>query len=735
MDTNVGFSPNKAWQAAVAYLELDMPRASFITWIKPIHLVEFSEDTFVIGCSNAYGRDWLTGRLTTTLQRFLTGVINREAKVRFVVCDQEIDEEDDLAQEDHSDQEDDQDKSLELDIHYSSIRNILLEPGRVVCLPVYNLRWLPYVGSQIIFLVMALWQEYYLASGGKARKGSCKVSVRAEHICQWAGISRAQFFRSIQPGSSLEWFTRKIDTDHEVDKHSGRAKKSANKYELFESPLTPGDAEDLKKFLIACGIQESPESALQVAVSANPKEILQYPVRLPLEDFNTKIPHYQTVQDVIRELVGHRLEGELVDLADQLADRLVAQGDFILVSWYFLKNWLPILGAEAGMFVVFLRHLCFFNDETGEIRDEVWMEGGYEAIANRLGLKNPRMVANWLPARMERGKRRVELSERTIEEFSRRKRLEELLKLFVERSDQRINAEGSFGWKFKVQRVDPLTPQHQAIHQAASSLLVKSENQGVLDELVSWIGDIGNDRVQPSRAQRVGFEVIRPWHESDKTEPMIVKRLPLVGLRLSELSNDCSETLKDILNGCFETLNLQANDCFETLLKVLKSFKDTLKDKDTSSTQVFSVSRNNPARQAVALVTASDGNWSLDKLLARADKKNRVVLIEQEKTAIPFVSWLIYGASQSSIQNPFSLAIAKLKENPGISAGGAGERLAALPPTDLARFVEQALSYRPPSDRNWKSLFEGVKMDRIRLLSDSLGLDLIIEKESDWRLN
>jgi len=216
---------------------------------------------------------------------------------------------------------------------------------------------------------------------------------------------------------------------------------------------------------------------------------------------------------------------------------------------------------------------------------------------------------------------------------------------------------------------------------------------------------------------------------------MIVKRLPLVGLRLSELSNDCSETLKDILNGCFETLNLQANDCFETLLKVLKSFKDSLKDKDTSSTQVFTVSRNDPARQAVAVVTASDGNWSLDKLLARSDKKNRVVLIEQEKTAIPFVSWLIYGASQSSIQNPFSLAIAKLKENPGISAGGAGERLAALPPTDLARFVEQALSYRPPSDRNWKSLFEGVKMDRIRLLSDSLGLDLIIEKESDWRLN
>jgi hypothetical protein len=140
-------------------------------------------------------------------------------------------------------------------------------------------------------------------------------------------------------------------------------------------------------------------------------------------------------------------------------------------------------------------------------------------------------------------------------------------------------------------------------------------------------------------------------------------------------------------------------------------------------------------RQAVAVVTDSDGNWSLDKLLVRADKKNRAILIEQEKTAKPFVSWLIYGASQSSIQNPISLAIARLKENPEISAGGCSERMAAFPPTDLARLVEQALSYRLPSDRNWKSLFEGIKMDRIYLLSDSLGLDLVFEKESDWRIN
>ncbi len=711
MNAVVEFSPEKAWQAAVANLESDMSRATFSTWVKPTHLVEFSDDTFVVGCINAYGRDWLTDRLTTTLQRFLTGVLNREAKVSFMVCEQEVDDEDDLAQEENLDQEYDEENPIELDIHYSSIRNILLEPGRVVRLPVYNLRWLPYVGSQVIFLVMALWQEYYLASGGKGRKGSCKVSVRAERICQWAGISRAQFFRLLQPGSSLGWFTRKIDTDHEVDKRSGRAKKSSNKYELFESPLTPGDAEDLKTFLLAHGIQESPQSALQLAISANPKDILQYPVRLPPDDFSKMTPRHQTVQDVIRELVGHRLDGELGNLADQLADRLVTQGDFILVTWYFLKHWLPVLGADAAMFILILRNLSYFNDETGEVRDEVWMDGGYEAIANRLGINNPRVVANWLPVRIGRGKRKDKLSERTVEELSRRQRLQDLLSLFVERTDHRINSEGNYSWKFKVQRVDPLTPQHQTIQQAASSLFVKSESLCVQDELGFWISYLGNDC----------FETV-------KTEPMVV-------LRLSDLTNDCSEALKSILNDCLETLDLQANDCFETLLKILKSFKDSLKDKDTSSTQDSSISGNDPSSQSVVVVTDSEGNWSLDKLLARADKKNQSVLIEQEKSAIPFVSWIIHGASQPGIQNPYSLAIAKLKENPGISAGGASDRLAAIPPRDLVCLIEQSFSFYSPSDRNWRMLFAEAKRDRLRLLADSLGLVLDIEEETGWMSN
>ena len=79
MDAATEFTPEKAWQAAIANLQMDMSRAAFETWVKPAHLEDFKDNTFLIGCMNTYGRDWLTDRLTTTLQRFLTGVLKQRS--------------------------------------------------------------------------------------------------------------------------------------------------------------------------------------------------------------------------------------------------------------------------------------------------------------------------------------------------------------------------------------------------------------------------------------------------------------------------------------------------------------------------------------------------------------------------------------------------------------------------------------------------------------------------------
>jgi hypothetical protein len=305
MDPTTEQKSENAWQAAIDYLHSEMPRGWFDSWVKLASLVGCEEDVFTIGCTSAYQRDWLTDRLQSSLERFLTGVMNRAVKVCFVVLEPMSGPENSWT-EDQMEKEDDQDEPVELGVLHASVRNILLEPGRVVRLPVNYLRWLPYVDAQMIFLVMALWQEYYLSSNGKSSRGVHKVAVRAEQICQWAGLSRAQFFRLIQAGGAMDWFAKKIETDFDIDRRTGHAKKAANKYVLYDTPLTPGDALDLHDYLLSHGFQNSPEDSLHSALTLDPKQILSYPTGKPPEDFHKVIPHYISVQGVIKSLAGFR---------------------------------------------------------------------------------------------------------------------------------------------------------------------------------------------------------------------------------------------------------------------------------------------------------------------------------------------------------------------------------------------------------------------------------------------
>ena len=75
----------QAWQAALGQLQMEMPKASFDTWVKGAEFLSYEDGLFVIGVPNTYARDWLEGRLSSTTTRMLTGIMNRTVSVRFVV--------------------------------------------------------------------------------------------------------------------------------------------------------------------------------------------------------------------------------------------------------------------------------------------------------------------------------------------------------------------------------------------------------------------------------------------------------------------------------------------------------------------------------------------------------------------------------------------------------------------------------------------------------------------------
>jgi chromosomal replication initiator protein len=75
----------QAWQAALGQLQMDLPKASFNTWVRGTEFISYEDGSFIIGVKNAYARDWLASRLSSTVTRILTGIMNRGTEVRFIV--------------------------------------------------------------------------------------------------------------------------------------------------------------------------------------------------------------------------------------------------------------------------------------------------------------------------------------------------------------------------------------------------------------------------------------------------------------------------------------------------------------------------------------------------------------------------------------------------------------------------------------------------------------------------
>jgi chromosomal replication initiator protein len=75
----------QAWQAAVGQLQMEMPKAAFDTWVRDTELITYEDGAFTIGVKNAYARDWLDDRLSSTISKLLTGIMNRTVAVRFTV--------------------------------------------------------------------------------------------------------------------------------------------------------------------------------------------------------------------------------------------------------------------------------------------------------------------------------------------------------------------------------------------------------------------------------------------------------------------------------------------------------------------------------------------------------------------------------------------------------------------------------------------------------------------------
>ena len=74
-----------AWQSVLGQLQMEMPKASFDTWVRDTCPLSYENGVLTVGVQNAYARDWLENRLASTVDRLLVGILNSSTSVDFVV--------------------------------------------------------------------------------------------------------------------------------------------------------------------------------------------------------------------------------------------------------------------------------------------------------------------------------------------------------------------------------------------------------------------------------------------------------------------------------------------------------------------------------------------------------------------------------------------------------------------------------------------------------------------------
>ncbi len=83
-------NPQQAWQATLGHLKMEMSKAAFDTWVRSTEFLSHDTNTFTIGVQNAYARDWLESRLSSTVSRSLTGLMKSGQTVKFVVFQKDL---------------------------------------------------------------------------------------------------------------------------------------------------------------------------------------------------------------------------------------------------------------------------------------------------------------------------------------------------------------------------------------------------------------------------------------------------------------------------------------------------------------------------------------------------------------------------------------------------------------------------------------------------------------------
>jgi hypothetical protein len=682
----------KQWEAVLESLRAQLPSSTYRTWVLAAEPLACEDGVLTIGVVNSYAREKLL--VLPEIQRAASQVLGRDVRVDVVTLGAPLPASLSAVDLEAPDHETGgpvtADRDVSIAPRYLSRYEEIVRPERVVSIPRYYLRWIPYLGVDLAWIPIAFRQVAYFRGLGFEAGDEFQCSHR--ELALWAGMSERNLYRKIND-PRLGWFIQRADQEvaWSVGKDGAPHREALSWVVMMSMPLTPADQLSLERFLrqaVASGLSQ--RSALQAAYAAPLDELLPLPDSPDLPEIASPA---RGVEQVVERALGKEVHlPEVKKLLAALSIKIGGYGESIEITHYFIRQHLPLptIGGGRGWLVQVLRGL---SQQQGHPAETV-VSGGHARLGTLLGVSTA-TVRRWMSET-----RSAQDGALGLESFVRYKGLVKY-------------ADGRTDLVVQVARDEPLLPEHQRAGGLAQSgargeagaaypdgagpgghpVSIENDPSALPDsnradpdaQLVSHAG--GPDAQAVSIEPRSGARVVR---NGELTQAR----------RLSALKG----------GGGSPDSNLQE---IET---------NTLFDADG----VDGAARD--------VTNAADRGWDLDRLLRLASVHPATRARLQGASAVAWVSWLLYWASPlgERLLEPTGNAISRLKEAPLAPMAGAFERLAGMGPDGLEgmivpRVLSQYADLR--SCQDWDDVMRGAPQERLRRLVDLLGFDLAAWEE------
>ena len=654
--------PPQAWQAALGQLQLEMPKAAFDTWVRDAEIISFEDDIFTIGTRNAYARDWLVDRLTSTIAKLLTGIMNQAVEVRFVVVDPQdeanIEEDDDVAE-----------TTISVDVIYESMQNLIVKPHTAVRVPGYIRRWLPYWGHSLGWVYVGLRQLAFFNNANTGK--SFRATLR--NIALWSGLS-PETVRKALSSHQARWF---LKTAEESDYSF-----------LSYLPFTPGDEAGVTDLLVKLGAQDDPAHALKAALGFRRRDILPFPAPLPEPVHLKMAPNPRPPVDVILDICrpySAETAAEIEQLANQLAAHLIPVQDEIQITHYFIRNHLKLLKSGPGWLVTLLRDEGFISKAEG-YQNPLHIPGGDIGLAKALGYSPYRgrknRITEWLSP-TGRGR------SQHLAEF--------------------VTREGDSGYHFRLQEMELLTSEdHEncAMISAAVKAFTELDALDVLRKLDSETPENILSSMDEKTAARNGQVFERMTQEGNQGEQETNRGAKWTGIseiaarNRQESSKSGAKWTKSGAKWTGRGAKWTERGAKWTILTLLKHLKTTFKHYGFTTPQIVALfeaeyqAHNGTKSRGGGHFSFSSG-WVLSDLLkhSRIGSHKARVHIRENISANEFVAATLCAVVQARALKSISGYLTTLLTNPdGMTVNQEFFTLAEMPPADLADLIQRAAS-------------------------------------------